>query len=384
MRAAVIVHDHDMAQVQDVVMHGDQLSADVFASDDCTYELCRWRPENDGRRLVLTSEDGQSLSLSDLAHRYSIIVLVAAHHAINSGQLRQLLDSFLQGRNTPDWSNEAVIILRMTDIEHSGFHTLSRGSVFYAPSLQENYSQQEIGTPDWIHRAKAELERLIITIAENQTRNPNVGFGILLVDRRCNFFLMERLREPGQGSLGTIGGNFDRGLTIEEQLRSTLRRRFHRDRCPEVELGALLACTNMKNSFLHYVDLTFLAIISGGSVDGVSDKELRPLGPEALKHLKASSRRRAQPLMFSLSEVAAFHRNELLFTPVANAFESLCRTLLADQLRYGRQRIVHLSNLLNEGQMPPLELPEDTDSIRRVVTDLQWSPTAIPFFEGEI
>jgi hypothetical protein len=88
--------------------------------------------------------------------------------------------------------------------------------------------------------------------------------------------------------------------------------------------------------------------------------------------------------MFSLSEVAIFHEQGLLFTPVANAFESLCRTLLADQLRYGRQRSVHLPSLLAEDQMPTLELPADVDELRRIVSRLPWSPTAIPFFEGEI
>jgi hypothetical protein len=384
MRAAVIVHDHDMAQVQGIVMHDDRLSADVFTSDDCSYELCVCHTEGGGHSLVLTSEDGQNLSPSELARRYSTIIVVAADYAVNSRELRQLLSSFLQGTNTPGWSNEAVIILRMTDTEHSGLHTLSRGRVFHVPGLPRGFSTQEVGTPEWIHYVKAELEGLIATIGENQTRNPNVGFGVLLVDGRCNFFLMERLREPGRGSLGTIGGNFDRGRTVEEQLRSTLRRRFHRGGGPDVELGPLLACTNMQNSFLHYVDLTFLAIISGGSVDDVSDEQLSPLGPSALQHIPGSTSRRNPRLMFSLSEVAAFHGAGLLFTPVANAFESLCRTLLADQLRYGRQRTVYVSSLLNESRMPPLELPEDIDSLRRIVTAIQWSPTAIPFFEGEI
>jgi hypothetical protein len=384
MRAAVIIHEHDMAQLQNIVLHGEQLSADIFTSDDCSYELCRCSLPDRSGGLALTSEDGQSLSPSELALRYSTIVFAAADHAVNSRELRQLLGSFLQGDNTLGWSNEAVIILRLTDIEHSGLHTLSRGRAFYIPSLPPTFSQQEIGRPEWIHRVKAELEGLITTIAENQTPNPNVGFGVLLIDNRFNFFLMERLREPGRGSLGTIGGNFDRGRTVEEQLRNTLRRRFHRSGGPDVELGPLLACTNMKNSFMHYLDLTFLALISGGSVDDVSDPELRPLGPSALRYLPGPAGRRNQRLMFSLPEVAAFQREGLLFTPVSNAFESLSRTLLADQLRYGRQRTVYLSSLLNESRMPPLELPEDIDSILHIVNDMEWSPTAIPFFEGEI
>jgi len=235
---------------------------------------------------------------------------------------------------------------------------------------------------EWVHQVRAELDGIIRTIDENQTRNPNVGFGLLLIDNKCNFFLMERLREPGRHTLGTIGGNFERGHSIEEQLDTILARRFGSNRAPSLELGPLLACTNMKNSYMHYVDITFLAIIRDGSVRNVADAELRTVQSDAIARLPARNRR--NPHMFTLSEVAAFHREGRLFTPVASAFESFCRTILADQSRYGRKPMVVFPSLLNERTVINVPLPEDIDCVRNTVHSMQWSKSTLPFFEGDI
>jgi hypothetical protein len=233
-----------------------------------------------------------------------------------------------------------------------------------------------------VHRVRAELQGVIRTIDENQTRNPNVGFGVLLVDNNCNFFLMERLREPGKHTLGTIGGNFERGHSIDAQLDAILARRFGQNKAPRLELGPLLSCTNMKNSYMHYVDMTFLAVLREGSVRNVSDAELRQIQPDAQGQLPPRYKR--NPFLFTLSGVATFHQEGRLFTPVANAFESFSRTVLADQSRYGRKSHVTFPSLLNEREAISLRLPDDLDCIRKVVRDMNWSSSPLPFFEGDL
>lgn len=380
MRVLVVIHERDMAQLQRLVLQDNRLSADLFAAEDCNFELCTYA---DGGRQGLFDDAGRSISPEDMSRRCSTIVLVAADHAVNSSHLTKLLRTFLLGKKTPVWSNEALIVLRLANTEHSGLHSLPQERVFYAPPLDAP-SPDAPGSPDWIHGVRAELEGLVKTVDENQTINPNVGFGLLLADRDCNFFLMERLREPGKGKLGTIGGNFYRGRDIVAQLDSVLKRRFRAESVPQVDLGPLLACTNMKGPFLHYVDLTFLAIIREGDARDVSDDELRPLGPSALD-LLPKRRRGTNKVMFSFSDVAVFFNRKLLFAPVANAFESFCRATFSDQLRHGHRKVLWVPSLVDEGRMLSLELPRGIESVWRTVAALHpWSKTALPFFEGGI
>jgi len=245
-------------------------------------------------------------------------------------------------------------------------------------------TSQETKSPNWIQQVRSELDGFIRTIAENQTRNPNVGFGVLLIDNKCNFFLRERLRDPGRGRLGTVGGNFERTHDIKSELTSLLQRRFRRSGAPQLDLGPLLACTNMMGDFLHYIDLTFLAVARGSTIGEVSDEALRPPSCVMLRHLPRNSPKSETRDMFTLTEVAAFHQNGDLFTPVANAFESLCRTLLAEQLLHGRRRTIHLPNLLNARQTLKVELGANATNLPRIVSTMTWSKMAMPFFEGRI
>ncbi len=89
-------------------------------------------------------------------------------------------------------------------------------------------------------------------------------------------------------------------------------------------------------------------------------------------------------MLFTLSEVATFHQEGRLFTPVANAFESFSRTLLADQSRYGRKSHVTFPSLLNEREVISLHLPDELDCVRDVVREMPWSSSTMPFFEGDI
>jgi len=382
MRALVVIDVRDMPQAQGLVLLGEDLSSDVFEVDDCTFELLQFHAGS-AERFIRT-ETGPDMTLEEVAQRYEAMVIVTGHNAQNNGRLRDFVASYLRGTDTLDWSNGAAIVVVLPNAGHPEFPTWPADQVFTLPSAFSRDPADHNPSAEWVHRVRAELQGVIRTIDENQTRNPNVGFGLLLVDHNCNFFLMERLREPGKHSLGTIGGNFERGHSIEAQLDTILTRRFGQNRAPRLELGPLLSCTNMKNSYMHYVDLTFLAVIreGSGSVRNVADAELRPLQPDTLGQLPPRSRR--NPLLFTLSEVAAFHQEGRLFTPVANAFESFSRTVLADQARYGRKSHLTFPSLLNEREVISLRLPDDLDCVREVARDMYWSSSTMPFFEGDI
>ena len=383
MRALVIVHAKDLERIQDIIIDDGRLSNNVFTFDSCSFELCLFKVESG--RPVLTGGDGQEISHDEIAQRCSIIVLIAADYAVNEPEVTKLLSTFLRGERTPDWTNEAAIIVRMADITHSSLQSLPGGRVFFAPPLSAPSTTQGPESARWVHQVKSELDGLIRTIAENQTRNPNVGFGVLLVDNEFNFFLRERLREPGRGTLGTIGGNFERTHDIASELARLLKRRFRHDGQPQMELGPLLACTSMRGDFLHYIDLTFLAVVTHGStISDVSDEELKPPGDDMIRRLPSRAKKRTPRDMFTLTEVAAFHRKGLLFTPVANAFESLCRLILAQHLLHGRGRIIKVPNLLNEREMLDVDLGPNSNNLRKIVSTMPLSKTAIPFFEGRI
>lgn len=383
MRALVIVHAKDLERVQDIIVEDNCLSNDVFTFDSCSFELCLFKVESG--RPVLTGEDGQEMNHDEIAQRCSVIVLIAADYAVNEPEVTKLLLTFLRGERTPDWTNEAAIIVRLADMTHSSLQSLPGGRVFFTPALSTPNPAQGPESTSWVHQVKSELDGLIRTIAENQTRNPNVGFGVLLVDNEFNFFLRERLREPGRGSLGTIGGNFERTHDIASELTRLLNRRFRHNSEPQMELGPLLACTSMRGDFLHYIDLTFLAVVTRGStISDVSDEELRPLGDDMIRRLPNGSKKRGPRDMFTLTEVAVFHRKGLLFTPVANAFESLCRMILARHLLHGRDRIIQVPKLLDEREMLDVNLGTNGNNLRKIVSVMPLSKTAIPFFEGRI
>jgi hypothetical protein len=388
MRGLVIVHERDLEQVSSLVSSDGQLTGEIWEIENCTFEYCKFyiRGDNTG---ALADSDDSPVTPVEVAQRYSVIILIAAQHAANDQRLLHILTDFLHGEHSPPWSNETVVVLSVVPTVRTGLRSLPSQRVFFVPSdsLPEPL---QFRSGDWSRQVHSDLDGLSRMIDENQTRNPNVGFGLLLVDSHCNCFLMERLRDPGREKLGTIGGNFERGHTIAEELAAVLERRFRRVRGPQVDLGPLLSCTNMKNDFLHYIDLTFLAIVKGGGVSDVLDPELRSLSRETLALLDnensgpRSSKSGGAPRMFTLSDVAVFYRADRLFTPVENAFEALCRTILTEQLRHGPRRRVFFPSLIDDGRMLELELPEDPDCIRDIVAGMRNNRSALPFFEGDI
>lgn len=389
MRGLVIVHERDLDEISSLVSSDGRLTGEIWDIANCSFEFCKFYINSD-RSGVLADADNNPVSPVEVAQRYSVVILIAARHAADDPHLLQILADFLQGRNSPPWANEAVVVLSVTPTAGTGLHRLPSQRVFFAPS-DSLADLPPFTSGDWQRRVRSDLDGLSRMIDENQTRNPNVGFGLLLVDRQCKCFLMERLRDPGREKLGTIGGNFERGHTIVEELTTVLERRFRKDSIPQVDLGPLLSCTNMKNDFLHYIDLTFLAIIKGGSrVNDVLDPELQPLRRETLELLSGDQSRPRSSMssetrrMFTLSEVAVFYQAERLFAPVANAYEALCRAIFMEQLRHGPRQRVLFPSLIDEGRMLELQLPEDRDWIRDIIAGMPSNRSAPPFFEGDI
>jgi hypothetical protein len=389
MRGLVIVHERDLDEISSLVSSDGRLTGEIWDITNCSFEFCKFYINSD-RSGVLADADNNPVSPVEVAQRYSVVILIAARHAADDPHLLQILADFLQGRNSPPWANEAVVVLSVAPTAGTGLHRLPSQRVFFAPS-DSLAGLPPFTSGDWQRRVRSDLDGLSRMIDENQTRNPNVGFGLLLVDRQCKCFLMERLRDPGREKLGTIGGNFERGHTIVEELTTVLERRFRKDSIPQVDLGPLLSCTNMKNDFLHYIDLTFLAIIKGGSrVNDVLDPELQPLRRETLELLSGDQSRPRSSMssetrrMFTLSEVAVFYQAERLFAPVANAYEALCRAIFMEQLRHGPRQRMLFPSLIDEGRMLELQLPEGRDWIRDIIASMPSNRSAPPFFEGDI
>jgi hypothetical protein len=389
MRGLVIVHERDLDEISSLVSSDGQLTGQIWEIPNCNFDCCRFYI-NSAKTGVLVDAENRPLTAVELAQKYSVIILIAAAHAADDQQLLQILTDFLHGDNSPPWANEALVVLNVAPTAGTGLRRLPSQRVFFAPA-DSLADPPAFKSGDWQRTVRSELDGLSRMIDENQTRNPNVGFGLLLVDRQCRCFLMERLRDPGREKLGTIGGNFERGHTIVEELTTVMERRFRKGSIPEVDLGPLLSCTNMKNDFLHYIDLTFLAIVKGGGrVSDVLDPELQPLGHETLKLLNDNGLTSRSGIsnetrrMFTLPEVAVFYQADRLFAPVENAFEALCRTIFIEQLRHGPRRRMLFPSLIDEGRMLELQLPEDRDCIRNIVAGMPRNRSALPFFEGDI
>lgn len=389
MRIAVIVHERDFTSVNEWMFEdGDTLlSPRYFPLEAHTFDVITFR-QGHGQSAFLDA-DGEWVAVTQLAERASTWMLVAGDHAATSIALREVLRGFLRGdhRSDSSWNNEALVVLHSSDRADDAFVSLPGSRVFHLP---DHADPGRDTLPIETSTNAADVKAILDAIAENQTQNPNLGFGLLLVNSDGHFFLMERLRQPGHHRLGTIGGNFLRGRTIREQLAETLSRRFRSDSTPRVELGPLLACTSMQNDFYHYVDLTFLALTDQhAALNGVSDTELRPVSPSLLARLNLGVQHElgdtSQRYMFTLDEMAWFHRHGLLFQPVANAFESLCRRVVAVEVIDGPQSSVRLPALFSRDR--PLEVPLAVRSgeVRSVLDSISKSSgTALPFYEGPL
>jgi hypothetical protein len=154
-------------------------------------------------------------------------------------------------------------------------------------------------------------------ITDTFPQEPEVGVGILLVNKAGDFLLTERLRNPGRGLYGTIGGALKYKSKISDSITILAKKQF--GICSPIELGQLLACTNMEliaegnKPDSHFIDLTFLAF--------TNDSDAWP--SDVLRH-KAISNADGTKCWFSLEEMAAFFFCKQLFPPVSSAFHQYC------------------------------------------------------------
>lgn len=387
MRVTVLVHAADLGELGRYIFEpnrGLELTARVFPVQDHTFDLAV--VHNDGRGNYHFERDSRVEAEEVVVERSCTIIFLAGSNAVSSPEIRRILTQFLSGQRpkTPEANarNEAVIVLDYTGRANQYLSHLPQSKVFHlvdGANMHESTNGKELAAID------QEILGTLQSIEENQTYNPNVGFGLLLLDKSHNFFLMKRLREPGKGQLGTIGGKFTRGLDIEQQLDEVLRKRYRSSTTPNIELGPLLACTNMRNDFFHYIDLTFLAMARGHNIlDGIMDEDLRYVDVDTLKSIDTSGTVTYPRTMFSLSEMAAFYNRGLLFKPVANAFEAFYRRMVEYEASRGRNRSVRFPSLLNDSRM--LEIIWHNQPPPTQITDMigDWARTALPFFEGGV
>jgi len=292
------------------------------------------------------------------------------------GWFRDLLQQFLQGGAEPSSvRNEALVIILPPSGESTTFDELPSDRSFRVPSVVTD------GRATWASAVRGELTPLLDSFDESQTLNPNVGFGVLLLTSAGYFFLMERRREPGKGQLGTFGGNFERGQSLESTLQDVLRRRLRKNSRTQVKLGPLLACTNMKNGYYHYVDLTFLAFTPSREVRDVSDKELRPVSDSLLSEL--FPKRTCSATHFTLAEMLRLHHRGVLFRPVSNAFEAFCRTVLAHSATQGMSPTWPAPSLQGNGDTLEVPVSFTPRTLAEAVQGLpSWSSSPLPFFES--
>ncbi|TCO13513.1 hypothetical protein EV652_12654 [Kribbella steppae] len=390
MRAVVIVHERDIFQVNERVFEDGTtvLSQRLFPLEAHTFDVIVFKPTSSQPAFV--DAEGERIPVTQLAQRTSTWILIAGDHASTSRPLIEEIRNFLRGahRSASSWNNEALVVLSFSDRAREALASLPVSRVFHLPDHADVSTRGTLPIEDSTNAG--DVKSILDAIAENQTQNPNLGFGLLLVNADGKFFLMERLRQPGHHKLGTIGGNFLRGRSVQEQLDETLKRRFRSGSTPHLQLGPLLACTSMQNEFYHYVDLTFLAMTDQRlALNGVSDPELRPVSVPTLVRLNAAleddSGKTAPRYMFTLDEMAWFHRSGLLFQPVANAFESFCRKVVAVEVIDGPQASVRLPALFSRDG--PLEVPLAVrgGEVRSVLDSFSKSSrTALPFYEGPL
>ncbi len=217
-------------------------------------------------------------------------------------------------------------------------------------------------------------------IGDKTQRLPHVGVGVLLLDRKSNFLLVERLKDPGRMTYGTFGG----ALQMNETVESALNRYANKEvglSDGNIAVCELLSCTNMRRDRLHYVDMTFLAVVK-------STKPTITIG-NSQTHARLPD---SDSSWFSLSKVISFYTDNKLFQPVACAFERFCRLALWGAMC----RSLHFRTY---GESPQIPAPEFYGGLHQLqvfpnlnqIQDLLTNPTKavvsprlLPlFFESE-
>lgn len=396
MRITVLAHVMDANLLQAEIL-GDSkgLNNSLFPIHvEFSYAFVQLTPHSGGKYTLSSNhtisscpENSKQLSQTRIREHISksaVVIVIAGENAVRSSEVENFLSGFLRNeRADPADSRRtrAVILVQCALDRLSTLDLTPRDAVFVVPHSGQTVTARSKSRK--VLADRVDILRALQTISENQTLNPNVGFGLLLIGQDGRFFLMERLRGPGLGTLGTVGGNFRRGETIESQLETILTKRFTKP--PRVELGPLLACTSMRSSYHHYIDLTFLATTNNtAALQSVTDRGLGVVNLNLLKGKVSKRRSQENRYLFSFSEMAQFYHRDLLFQPVRNAFESLSRRIIAYESTRGRHQRIQLPSLLKA--QSAIEIPGLDDQAARIQLQkmmTEWSDTALPFFQGD-
>jgi hypothetical protein len=138
-------------------------------------------------------------------------------------------------------------------------------------------------------------------IQQMKLRQPTLGVGALLVSQAEGlFFLARRMWRNGYDKLGTFGGPLREHGTIVDTILEYGERRYDIPR-EKLTPGPMLACTNRFDADGHYVDIIFLFTTAQRiecSVEGTG--------------------------WHTIGGMQTYLEQDLLYTPVANAFVRYC------------------------------------------------------------
>jgi hypothetical protein len=305
-----------------------------------------------------------------LRQRPSAVVLIIGPYARGSPMLMQVID-YVRQLNREDDSIEFLVIA-YEDAEQVIAH-VNRPTCLKVPKKPSPSNKFD---GHWHTMLCQEFAGALKEIEENQSPEPNVGLGGLLLDESGRFFLARRRAGIGRDRYVTFGGELLRGMSVKEALGYYAHEQLKLPR-DTFEFGPLLACTNMRRGRNHYVDLTFL-VLAGSAKVGVDAGRHEPINQRSVITDPES-------YWWDFKNMARYHRSGKLFRPVANAFERYCMLAAYNMLRgVLPQHDSHVSETVAAGPaLPPLP-SVSADDLIHFVTRIAWSERSPYFFESEI
>ena len=252
-----------------------------------------------------------------LQGRPSAIVLIVGPYARGSPTLSKIVD-YVTSLNDVDDTTEFLLV-GYSDAEQIAAHIArpACARVPKKPSSRESYNSR------WHISLCQEFAGALKEIEENQSPEPNVGVGGLLLDAAGRFFLARRHAGVGRDKYVTFGGILLRGMSTQEALAKYASEQL---KLPpeEFSFGPGLSCTNMRRGRNHFVDLTYLALAHTSAV-GVDASRHTPIGSK-------SAVDDSESYWHSFKDMIRHYESGRLFRPVANAFESYCLWILDKEL----------------------------------------------------
>lgn len=244
-----------------------------------------------------------------LQERPSAIVLIVGPYARGSSTLSRIID-YVRSLNDLDDTTEFLVVGFSNGeqiVAHIGRSTCV--TVPKKPSPRESYDGR------WHISLCQAFAGALKEVEENQSPEPNVGVGGLLLDAGGRFFLARRHAGVGRDRYVTFGGILLRGMSISDALAKYASEQL---KLPpeEFSFGLMLSCTNMLRGRNHFVDLTYLTLAHTSAV-GVDGRRHAPINPK-------SAVDDSEGYWYSFKDMIRHYESGRLFRPVANAFESYC------------------------------------------------------------